>query len=306
LSCQDCLAGEYSEKRWDCCKKCGRGKVSDAKASYCTTCLAGYYADHSKNTCTLCAANTYSAAAADICTLCAAGSYSGLGESRCHSCCSGQYFDPIKFKCVNCMASYYTPNAGQECKKCPCKMHSAEKESMCHECPPGTTINASQTGCDQTDKCSEGYTFENGKCVCKAGSYITGGKCVECGDRQYSTYDDSTECQTCYFGRVFQGHTVCAHVECFGGYTMDRDSNCICQAGYYETTMNFCLECGEGQYSPFVNSTRCTMLWRFCQFRTYNMSLHRLRARIHCGQGQKLHLQGRLLYCGKLEVSDVW
>jgi Tyrosine-protein kinase ephrin type A/B receptor-like len=103
---------------------------------------------------------------------------------------------------------------------------------------------------------------------------------VECGYRQYSTYDDCTECQTCYFGRVFEGRTICAFVDCFGGYTMDRDSNCICQAGYYETTMNFCLQCGEGQYSSAVNSTECLTC-----FGGFVNSEHTTCLIIDCGEG---------------------
>ena len=93
--------------------------------------------------------------------------------------------------------------------------------------------------------CPENQTSSPGSdsCVCVVGTYLSGGACVACPEGSYKDVSGNQGCTSCTNANSLPGST--------------EASECICLAGYHQSTPGTCELCASGSYKPFEGNMPC-------------------------------------------------
>lgn len=273
-TCIDCPAGTYNNYRGKTsisdCINSPPGYYSSAGANEPTACPLGSYNNVSGSiNCLKCPAGTYNnltgrSSFAD-CIFCPLGYYSEAGVTLCIACPIGTYTDQNgSAKCLNCPPGTYNNLIGKfsikDCKLCPIGYYSSSSGAIgCTACPLGTYTETS--GSLNCLKCPPGTYGSSGmetaptsSCIlCPSGTVnskegaISISACTSCPigynaswNRDYCMYMAChIFCEDCY------GLT---NTECYScnksipSLTLSNNA-CICNIGYYQTTINGELTC---------------------------------------------------------------
>jgi hypothetical protein len=225
LSCVNCEAGEYSQRKSRACLKCAVGKVSQPKSKSCTACQAGSYADLVLNICTKCPIGQYSRAKASACTLCPPGLKVNSLQTGCIRTRSSTPLPtsspttppmtftseptappstpPIPYPYV-CPAGQFNGGRYDAVKCYNCKDYDTEWPAGAYSCIGCQLslyrLNEARTGCEETGplRCKPGYF----KTYYGQGSYINY-PCDKCPTGTYRNDPYQTSyCKACDPGSV--------------------------------------------------------------------------------------------------------
>ncbi|KAJ3440497.1 insulin-like growth factor binding proteinn-terminal [Anaeramoeba flamelloides] len=250
--CDYCKEGHYNSLyNQNQCLVCPEGSYSATEgADECLPCKAGFYQPETgEDRCLPCGAGSYSdTEGKSQCELCSKGSYSEEGQTSCTPCSAGQYAasDGAK-RCEKCENGEYSDQKGAaKCNKCELGTYTgsaigdySEGYTQCILCGLGQYSN--KLGSSLCELCSEGTYNDNlGQSNCKScakGAYQNQRgieKCVPC---PYDTYQDTTgnsQCKSC----AQNGLTLRAGSK--------KQTDCICEIGFYGEYGDSCHYCGEG------------------------------------------------------------
>ena len=274
---ESCTCSENSEINIDIqgnekCS-CSSGFEKDSMRA-CTACKLGYYRfGLESHQCVACSVGTYSnTTASSSCIKCGEGTYANTTvSSSCIKCGEGKYADTIESSsCIKCDVGKYLTGLGStkrsDCISCePGKYQDEKGSSFCKICP---------------FEYASGPNFQ--ECVlCEIGTYwnLETYKCQPCNISTYKSQAGSSQCQGCVGNTGFINSFLPCQLlstPCFDGYyyegiycvkcpqnkTTPRNTlglihfkdSCACKPGYEKTSVNTCVACRVGFYSPVVGS----------------------------------------------------
>lgn len=182
-----------------------------------------------------------------VCTECAAGKFRSVVESSCQDCAApATNTAPASGYCTKCVQGYYLV------------AWDYFGHAVCERCAsPHTTTLGPAAGFADKCRCDIGYAGFSWACEpCPPGTYKPTISETSDLDRYLGTYVAADNCTACPSGTFSNEPAQVSGAVCEGcpafSDAVDGSSECLCNAGYYDTDPSFiatCVECPEETYN---------------------------------------------------------
>lgn len=253
--CTACPEGTYQNLTGQSsCKKCPSGKTPNSTKTACVTSVAGCYLHNGE----------YIWGKFD-----GVSGYTKINSITTASACVAKK-NPTS---VTCAAGYYLPGQSTKCTVCPRGYYCSggkykvgdSSPSGLVRCPSGKTTKS--TGSSKLSQCiSTSTATPTPTTKCRAGKYLSGGKCVVCPSG-YTSLAGATAKSQCYI-TVAAGYKLISGTvsKCAAGsYSKARkvnygkNSSCTaCPKGYFQssTGKSSCIKCVNGATTSKKGATK--------------------------------------------------
>lgn len=183
----------------------------------------------------------------NMCKPCGPGLYGALGY--CMGMCTWMGNPSYSVwdgkKCVPCPDGYQNENNICTAQQCPRGKYVNRTSGHC-ECPELTLADGSCQRCDHTANLS--YQPDTGQCVCKFGTTLKGGRCVEC--EPGFTTNERRECVPCGSKRFRAAGQKRCHFCRDADPDVEVAAQCVratCAEDEFVAVDGKCRRCGKGE-----------------------------------------------------------